>query len=150
MDVRELIHRAKKAKGSLGNVAKEIGIHQSILSEWKAGRRKPDANEIAYLAECAGLPVLETVAEVQANLSADSRYAPIWKAALGKLRAAGVAATLILGVSISSLGTPSKCHAEGLETGPLRHMNPQVVDLQKTTFGWFFCVQTETAVEGAR
>ena len=51
------------------------------------------------MAECAGLPVLQTVAEIEAQL--DERYAPIWREALGKLTAAGVAATMVMGVGLS-------------------------------------------------
>lgn len=99
MQLAELIDLAVEAKGSRAEVAK--GLHQSAqrLTDWKAGRRKPDAHEIAYLAECAGLPVLQTVAEIESQL--DERYAPIWREALGKLAAAGVAATTVMGVGLS-------------------------------------------------
>jgi transcriptional regulator with XRE-family HTH domain len=98
MQLAELIDLAVEAKGSRAEVAK--GLHQSAqrLTDWKAGRRKPDAHEIAYLAECAGLPVLQTVAEIEAQL--DERYAPIWREALGKLTAAGVAASMMMTVAI--------------------------------------------------
>lgn len=99
MQLAELIDLAVEAKGSRAEVAK--GLHQSAqrLTDWKAGRRKPDAHEIAYLAECAGLPVLQTVAEIESQL--DERYAPIWREALGKLAAAGVAATMVMGVGLA-------------------------------------------------
>lgn len=79
MDLRELIDKAVEAKGSRRKVAE--GLHQNPqrLTDWKAGTRKPDAHEIAYLAECAGLPILETVAEIESQL--DARYAPIWQRA---------------------------------------------------------------------
>lgn len=109
MDVGELIDAAKRGKGTLGAVAEGLGIHQNRLSEWRKGSRKPDAHEIAYLATCAGLPVLETVAEIEAQL--DSRYAPIWQSALGKLRAAGVAATVTLTLLISSMMSPADVQA---------------------------------------
>ena len=92
MTLAELIDMAVAAKGSRRNVA--IGLHQSPqrLTDWKAGTRKPDAHEIAYLAETAGLPILETVADIESQL--DERYASIWRTALGKLKAAGVAAAI--------------------------------------------------------
>ncbi len=99
MTLNELIDAAKREKGSLGAVAEGLGIHQSAMSEWKKGKRQPSANQIAYLAECAGLPVLQTVAEIESQL--DDRYAPIWREALGKLAAAGVAATVVMTVSLS-------------------------------------------------
>ncbi len=85
MKLSELIDLAVAAKGSRRVVADGLQQDPQRLTDWKAGRRKPDANEIAYLASCAGLPVLETVAQVEAQL--DSRYAPLWTEALKNLRA---------------------------------------------------------------
>ncbi len=103
MNIEELIDAAKRKKGSLGALAEDIGVHQSRLSEWKKGRAKPDANVIAYLAEVAGFPVLETVAEIESQI--DDRFARIWSEALGKLRAAGIAASVTIGLGICSLLT---------------------------------------------
>jgi hypothetical protein len=50
------------------------------LSDWKAGRRKPEASEIAYLADIAGFPILETVAEIEAQMS--ERHGDVWQKAL--------------------------------------------------------------------
>lgn len=133
MNIQELIDAAKRAKGSLGTVAEGLGMHQNRLGDWRAGRRKPDASEIAYLAECAGLPVLETVAEIEAQL--DEKHAPIWQAALGKLRAAGVAATVILGLSISSMTVPTSSEA-GVQYRPsppaLRRWIAMLLSLRRT------------------
>jgi transcriptional regulator with XRE-family HTH domain len=84
MNLEILIDSAAKKHGSLGELALSLGKNQSRLSEWKKGKQKPDANEIAYLAECAGLPVFETVGEIQMQL--DNRFTTIWQAALNKLR----------------------------------------------------------------
>lgn len=99
MNLNELIEAARERKGSLGAIAAAMGKHQTRISEWKKGIAKPDANEIAYLAECAGLPVLQTVAEIEAQL--DDRYASIWREALGKLTAAGVTAAVVATTSLS-------------------------------------------------
>lgn len=110
MDVKTLIDLAKDRSGlTLGQLAAELGKNQNRISEWRTGKATPDVNELAYFADKAGLPVLETVAELEASLS--TRYAPIWQAALGKLRAAGVAATVILGLSISSMMAPTPSEA---------------------------------------
>ena len=105
MTLQELIDLAVTAKGTRREVA--TGLHQSPqrLTDWKAGTRKPDAHEIAYLAQCAGLPVLQTVAEIESQL--DNRYSSIWRDALGKLTAAGIAASVIGAVSLS----PSQANA---------------------------------------
>lgn len=92
MDLNDLITLAADQTGSLKELAAEMGKHQNRLSEWKRGAAKPDASEVAFLAERAGVPVLQTVAEIEQQL--DSKYASIWREALGKLTAAGVAATV--------------------------------------------------------
>ena len=115
MKLIELIDKAAEAKGSLGALAASMNKAQTRLSEWKKGERKPDAHEIAYLAECAGLPILETVADIESQL--DERYATIWREALGKLRAAGVAATVTLGLGISLTMNPSNAEATPLTRG---------------------------------
>jgi len=103
MDVATLLDAAKRAKGSLGAVADALGTHQTTLSKWRSGDRHPDADELAILADMAGLPVLETVAEVQKSMTKTAAAAAIWEQALGKLRAAGVAATVTLTLLISSM-----------------------------------------------
>jgi transcriptional regulator with XRE-family HTH domain len=95
MTLTELIQAAGIAAGNEKTLAAEMGKHQNRFAEWKRGERKPDASEIAYMAARAGLPVLETVAEIQANTPGE--YAGIWRDALGRLRAAGVAAAVVAG-----------------------------------------------------
>lgn len=91
MQVSELINRAKQASGlSLGEMANELNVHQNRITEWKKGTRRPDAGEIAYFAEKAGLDVAETVMDVERSF--DPRFAAIWERALGNLRAAAAAA----------------------------------------------------------
>lgn len=97
MDIAELIERAKDATGSQLAVAEKIGRPHSRISDWKAGRRKPDAADIMLLAEVAGVPVFETLAEVEMEL--DTERSSVWQRALGNLRAAGVAATVLLGAT---------------------------------------------------
>jgi len=65
MNLNDLITLAADQTGSLKELAAEMGKHQNRLSEWKRGAAKPDASEIAFLAERAGVPVLKTVAEIE-------------------------------------------------------------------------------------
>ncbi|RDU96682.1 helix-turn-helix domain-containing protein [Trinickia dinghuensis] len=109
MDIAELLDAAKRKKKTLGAVADGLGVHQNRLSEWRKGTYKPDATTIAQLAEMAELPIFETVAQVEASLD-HSQAAAVWERALGKLRAAGVAATVILGLAIYSM-TPKNASA---------------------------------------
>lgn len=98
MNLVELIDAARKKKGSLGAVAEGLGVHQARISYWKSGKYKPDASTIAYLAECAELPVLETVAEIEAQL--DPRFESTWRKALKRVKTTSavtsVAATLLV------------------------------------------------------
>ncbi len=97
MNISGLIELAKEAAGSYGELAERIGRPASRVSDWKVGRRKPDAADIMLLAEAAGLPAFETLAEIEMEL--DAERASVWQRALGNLRAAGVAATVALGAT---------------------------------------------------
>lgn len=107
MTLIELIEQAAARAGSHGELAKLLDRHQTRLSEWKKGKQKPDAHEVAFMAELAGLPVLETVADIEAQL--DDRYAAVWRNALGKLKAAGVAAGVVL--TVGMMAAPEKANA---------------------------------------
>ncbi|CAB3671616.1 helix-turn-helix transcriptional regulator [Trinickia soli] len=108
MTIGELLDAAKRKLGSLGAVARQFGFEQSRLSAWRSGTRKPDAGEIMMLAEMAGLPPFETLAKIEQEL--DEKHQSVWARALGNLRAAGVAATVILGLVIYSM-TPKTASA---------------------------------------
>jgi len=117
MTIGELLDAAKRKQGSLGAVADRLGFHQSRLSEWRAGKRKPNASEILILAELAEVPPLETLAKIEQEL--DAKNASVWARALGNLRAAGVAATVIL--TLATCLTPSHdARAAGFENHPFR------------------------------
>lgn len=94
MNLSELIELAVEKAGGRKELAEGLGMHKNRLTDWKGGSRKPDAHEIAYLAKVAGLPVLSTVAEIESQL--DERFSSIWSEALGKLTAAGVAASALV------------------------------------------------------
>lgn len=85
MKVNDLIDLAGAKVGSLGQLAQTMHKHPARLSEWKSGKRKPDAAEIAYMAKAAGLPVLITVAMIEAELHPETRE--LWEAALGEIEA---------------------------------------------------------------
>lgn len=114
MDVKTLIELASKKYGTRAGLARAMKKSPSRVSEWASGDQKPDAHEIAFMAECAGLPVLATVAEIESQL--DERYASIWREALGKLAAAGVAATMVMTVGMApdrANAAPSPSQATG-------------------------------------
>jgi len=106
LGIKELIQRAAAAKLSQRQLAKFLGVHEDMVSHWKSGRMKPNAAQIAQLAECAGLPVLETVAEVEAEI--DEKNSEIWKRALRAIQGAGVAVGI---ATVVMATTPSKAEA---------------------------------------
>ncbi|WP_232484628.1 helix-turn-helix domain-containing protein [Burkholderia ubonensis] len=109
MNVAELIDKAKQATNSLGVVAEKLGKSQSRISEWKKGVGKPSATDIMLMAEMAGLPPLETLAEVESQLDADR--ASVWQRALTSLRAASVTGALALLVWTGLGMAPDHAHA---------------------------------------
>jgi transcriptional regulator with XRE-family HTH domain len=124
MNIGELLDAAKRKQGSLGAVAQQMGIEQSRLSKWRVGDRKPDAAEIMLLAELAGLPPFETLAQVEIEL--DDKHQSVWARALGNLRAAGVAATVILtlGTSLTMVHSDN-ASAAGFDNHPFRQVSTQ-------------------------
>ncbi len=85
MNVKQLIEVAASQIGGQESLANGLGMHKQRITDWKAGRRRPEAAEIAYLADIAGLNVLETVAEIEAQLS--ERHSKVWLKALEDWRA---------------------------------------------------------------
>ena len=85
MLIHELIEKTSKIKGGKQKVAQELNTHPNRISDWLAGRRKPEAAEIALLAEMAGMPILETIAAIEEEL--DDKYKDIWKRILNDWRA---------------------------------------------------------------
>ncbi|MFZ3082785.1 helix-turn-helix domain-containing protein [Rhodoferax ferrireducens] len=85
MDVKTLIDTATKVcSQTQAQLAAEMGKSPARISDWRKGHWKPDASEIAFLADKAGLPVIPTVIELQAEMN--PRYASIWKKAVSELR----------------------------------------------------------------
>lgn len=98
MDIKTLIDIAVRAKGGRAPLAAELQQDPQRLTDWKAGRRKPEAGEIAYLADVAGLRVIDTVAEIEQQLR--PAYASVWQKALAQ----AVAKSLIQLFGLSSKG----------------------------------------------
>ena len=116
MTIAELLDAAKRAQGSLTNVAEKLEVDPAKLSEWRKGKYKPDATNIAQLAELANLPVFKTLAEIECDL--ETERASVWERALGNLRTAGIAATVVLGVTAVVAAEMPK--AEASEHGLVR------------------------------
>lgn len=85
MKLATLIEAAAKKAGTARQLAKAMHTSPSRLSEWKNHSRKPDTSEVAYMAKVAGLPVLITVAMIEAELHPETRE--LWEMALGEIEA---------------------------------------------------------------
>ena len=89
MNLATLIEEAARKMGTAKALAKAMHTSPSRLSEWKKHGRKPDPAEVAYMAKVAGLPVLITVAMIEAELHPETRE--LWEAALGEVEGGGPA-----------------------------------------------------------
>ena len=85
MNLLNLIEEASRAKGSALELARCMKKAPARITEWKKGRAKPDAGEVAYMAKVAGFPVLITVAMIEAELHPETRE--LWEQALGEIEA---------------------------------------------------------------
>ena len=85
MLIKEIIEQASLKTGGKVKLAEKIETHKNRISDWISGRRKPEAAEIAVLAQIAGMPILETVAAVEMELN--DKYKDIWILAIEEWRA---------------------------------------------------------------
>lgn len=81
MKIEDLIELAKTRSGmNLGEMARELEIPQSKFTAWKKGQYKPGTSEIMYLADKAGLRMMETVAEIETQ--SHPAFGRIWRKAI--------------------------------------------------------------------
>jgi transcriptional regulator with XRE-family HTH domain len=66
MLISTLLDVAKMRSGkTYGQFADELGVDRTRLSEWKSGKGRPSASEVAYFALEAGLDVLDTISAIE-------------------------------------------------------------------------------------
>ena len=85
MDANTLIDVATDKAGSIGELATLLGKHRNRLAEWKKGNGEPSATDIARMARLVGLPILRTLAQVEARLHPEHR--DTWQRALREIPA---------------------------------------------------------------
>lgn len=116
---KELIACAKAAQGIDSDyaLAKLLGVVNSAVSHWQAGRSQPDDVLGAKLAELAGQDPLTVVAELNAQRAKTLEARAIWVRMARHLREtagqnvlAGVAAAVMVGAFV-----PSPARAEVAE-----------------------------------
>lgn len=81
IDIPMLIAKAKQESGlTFGQMAEEMHRSRTRISEWLAAKAEPTSDDIAYLADKAHLPIIETVAALRPE------WAHVWKKAVSELR----------------------------------------------------------------
>ena len=76
----KLIEMCKDKKGSYENMAARLNIAPTVISDWKAGRRKPTPLHICQMAEIARLNVADTLFLVMQELDKDNAKSwEIWR-----------------------------------------------------------------------
>ncbi|HKY90186.1 MAG TPA: helix-turn-helix domain-containing protein, partial [Nevskiaceae bacterium] len=99
-ETKELLARAAERFGSQRAVAEFLGISEGQISNLMSGRRHLRAAQAARLAESMGEPWLKYVVPLLAEKSPNEEDREYW---LGKARALGRAAVVLLGASLASL-----------------------------------------------
>lgn len=80
IDQPTLIELAKRKSGMNQNdMAAELNISSPRISEWRKMKSEPTAEQIAYLAGKAELPIIETLIALQ------PRWAHVWEKAMRTL-----------------------------------------------------------------
>lgn len=76
IDVPTLIEKAKRTSGlNYGEMAQDIHKSRTRISEWLSGKAEIGTDEIAYFADKAGLPIIETV------IALKPQWAHVWQRA---------------------------------------------------------------------
>ena len=91
----ELVERAAKAAGTRAEVARQLGVKPQRLSEWEHGHRQCPPEQVAMIADIAGLPAEEWLVRATLLNSKGKPYHERLHKALGKwLPRTGVALVL--------------------------------------------------------
>lgn len=120
--VADLIERAK-ARASIDTdyrLAKVIGINQSALGNYKAGRSLPDERVLEQLCALSGDDVAVFAAQIQAERARTPEGKNMWLMVAARLR--GAAQTAILSV----------CFAIALIAAPASDARATTLDVAKT------------------
>ena len=109
-----LIDKAKQIAGSDGKVARSIGITAQILSDWRHGRRNPQAEDYALLAAVAQLDPVAEMARAAVRIHEGKPKGDLLMKALGK-------ASLATGAVLGSAGAAAHQIFSTITTADLVH-----------------------------
>lgn len=112
--LRELVERAAKAAGTRAEVARQLGVKPHRLSEWEHGTRQIPPEQVAMIADIAGLPAEEWAIRAMLMNSKEKPYYERLHKALGKwLPRTGVAiASCLLIAALTASPAGNEAHAQ--------------------------------------
>ncbi|VTU20709.1 Phage related protein [Variovorax sp. SRS16] len=118
---KQLLDRAKKAQGieSDYRLAQVLGVVNSAVTNYRAGRSHPDDAVAARLAELAGQDPSSVIAELHAERAKTPEVRALWMRMASQLRHAVAVVMMTIGVAMISLA-PSP---DGAQAGTLGTVN---------------------------
>lgn len=75
--ISSLVLEAARTAGTASKLAEKLHTTSSRVSEWKTGRVRPSASEVAYMADLTGKNVFDTLADIEAER--DPEFAEFWE-----------------------------------------------------------------------
>lgn len=108
MKPAELVQKAVEGSGAASRyeLSKAVGIDQRRLSDYANGHRWPDNTHAKLLADAAGLPWAEVIAELEIERATDEATRTSWGKALASIRGKAVALVLAVVCALSALTAP--------------------------------------------
>lgn len=106
MKIADYLEMAKMITGSDYETAKRMDVTKQAISNWRRGTSHPDSYACARLAEILGMPELKVIATNGMETEKSEERREYWKKKLIDL--GGVAASLLIGVTLNVSPTPSE------------------------------------------
>ena len=75
--LRELIERCKERLGTYEKLSWALEVTPSNISDWKAGRKKPNTIQVIQMAEIVGFDKYQTLCLVMEEI--DTKNAELWR-----------------------------------------------------------------------
>lgn len=102
-NIKSLIDRASESCGGDTNLAKRMGVSQTVISDLRHERRTITPETAAELADLAGEDAREAAISAMLERSKGTRREGVLREILGKALAAGVAGVLVFSYSADSI-----------------------------------------------
>lgn len=100
MDMAKVIDETKAKLGVESDyaLAKQLGIPNPRISEYRSGKARPDAYACARFAEALGVDPFELLAQVEAATEKNEARRTYWKQVAERMAAGSVAAFFVIGL----------------------------------------------------